>query len=81
MISALAPREAEVVSMYFGLDGNTPLTLEQIGEHLHLTRERVRQIKEQALRRLRRRASWEMVQKYCNRSRDYENAQFFAAAA
>jgi RNA polymerase primary sigma factor len=81
LISALTPREAEVVGMYFGLDGNTPLTLEQIGERLQLTRERVRQIKEQALRRLRRLASWEMVQKYRNRSRDYENAQFFAAAA
>jgi RNA polymerase primary sigma factor len=67
--------------MYFGLDGTAPLTLEQIGERLQLTRERVRQIKEQALRRLRRRASWEMVQKYRNCSRHYENAHFFTAAA
>lgn len=81
LISALTPREAEIVSMYFGLDGGTPLTLEQIGERLQLTRERVRQIKEQALRRLRRQASWEMVQKYRNHSQDYKNVQSFTAAA
>lgn len=52
-LSTLSPREAEVVKLYFGLDLETPLTLEEIGERFHLTRERVRQIKEKALRRLR----------------------------
>lgn len=52
-LSTLTPREAEVVKLYFGLDLETPLTLEEIGEKFRLTRERVRQIKEKALRRLR----------------------------
>jgi RNA polymerase primary sigma factor len=52
-LSTLTHREAEVVTLYFGLDLETPLTLEEIGEKFQLTRERVRQIKEKALRRLR----------------------------
>ena len=52
-LSTLTQREAEVVKLYFGLDLETPLTLEEIGEKFKLTRERVRQIKEKALRRLR----------------------------
>ncbi|NOZ61718.1 MAG: RNA polymerase sigma factor RpoD/SigA [Calditrichaeota bacterium] len=52
-LSTLSKREAEVVKLYFGLNSETPLTLEEIGEHFELTRERVRQIKEKALRRLR----------------------------
>jgi len=52
-LSTLTRREAEVVKLYFGLDCETPLTLEEIGEVFELTRERVRQIKEKALRRLR----------------------------
>ena len=54
---ALAPlkgREATVLKLYFGFDGNEPLTLEEIGVQLGVTRERVRQIKERALFRLRR---------------------------
>ncbi|MCI0493480.1 RNA polymerase sigma factor RpoD/SigA, partial [candidate division KSB1 bacterium] len=52
-LSTLTLREAEVVKLYFGIGQETPLTLEEIGEHFQLTRERVRQIKEKALRRLR----------------------------
>ncbi|MCC6475614.1 RNA polymerase sigma factor RpoD/SigA [bacterium] len=52
-LSSLTPREAEVIRLYFGLDREHPLTLEEIGELFKLTRERVRQIKEKALRRLR----------------------------
>ncbi len=52
-LSTLTSKEAEVVKLYFGLDLETPLTLEEIGEKFNLTRERVRQIKEKALRRLR----------------------------
>ena len=52
-ISTLTQREAEVVCHYFGLNGSISLTLEEIGEHMNLTRERVRQIKESAIRRLR----------------------------
>jgi RNA polymerase primary sigma factor len=52
-ISTLTPREADVIRYYFGLNGGQPHTLEEIGEKLELTRERVRQIKEKALRRLK----------------------------
>jgi RNA polymerase primary sigma factor len=53
-LSILSPREVEVLTDYYGLDGKNPMTLEEIGELYGLTRERVRQIKERALRRLRR---------------------------
>jgi len=52
-LESLSQREAEVVKLYFGLGREDPLTLEEIGELFNLTRERVRQIKEKAIRRLR----------------------------
>ncbi|MCI0691772.1 RNA polymerase sigma factor RpoD/SigA [candidate division KSB1 bacterium] len=64
VLSTLKPREAEIIRLYFGLDGDRPLTLEEIGEHFKLTRERVRQIKEKALRRLRHRSRLEPLRKY-----------------
>jgi RNA polymerase primary sigma factor len=52
-LSALTSREAEVISLYFGLKGQQSMTLEEIAEKFNLTRERVRQIKEKATRRLK----------------------------
>ena len=52
-LATLSEREAEVIRLYFGLDREHSLTLEEIGEKFNLTRERVRQIKEKAIRRLR----------------------------
>ncbi len=52
-LETLTKREAEIVQLYFGLGQEPPLTLEEIGERFNLTRERIRQIKEKALRRLR----------------------------
>jgi RNA polymerase primary sigma factor len=52
-LSTLSEREAKVLRLYFGLGDTEPLTLEQIGERFGITRERVRQIKERALSRLR----------------------------
>jgi RNA polymerase primary sigma factor len=52
-ISTLTKREADVILRYYGLNGNQAMSLEEIGEHLNITRERVRQIKEKSLRRLR----------------------------
>lgn len=52
-ISTLPPREADVLKLYFGLNSKHPMTLEEIGEEFDLTRERVRQIKEKAIRRLK----------------------------
>ncbi len=53
-LSILTPREVEVLSAYYGLNGHKALTLEEIGDMYGLTRERVRQIKERAIRRLRK---------------------------
>ncbi len=52
-LSELKERESKILRLYFGLDGSEPMTLEEIGELLGITRERVRQIKEKALSRLR----------------------------
>ncbi len=52
-LDTLTPREAEVINLYFGLNSEKALTLEEIGARFNLTRERVRQIKEKAIRRLR----------------------------
>ena len=54
VLFSLEPREAEVIRLYFGLTGERSRNLEEIGTCLNLTRERVRQIKEKALRRMRR---------------------------
>lgn len=53
VIDTLPPREADIIRLYFGLEGKYQMTLEEIGEKFDLTRERVRQIKEKALRRLK----------------------------
>lgn len=50
----LSPREMEIIRAYYGLDGRTALTLDEISELFGLTRERVRQIKERGIRRLRK---------------------------
>lgn len=63
-LSKLAVREAEVIKLYFGLDADEPLTLEEIGEKFNLTRERVRQIKEKAIRRLRNTTRNKELKKY-----------------
>jgi RNA polymerase primary sigma factor len=51
-LSTLSPREAKVLKLYFGISMKHPFTLEEIGEELELTRERVRQIKEKAIKRI-----------------------------
>lgn len=52
-LDSLPEREAEVLRLYFGINEDHSFTLEEIGERFQLTRERVRQIKEKAIRRLR----------------------------
>ena len=52
-LATLKEREAKILRLYFGLDDQEPMTLEEIGSLLGITRERVRQIKEKALLRLR----------------------------
>ena len=63
-LRTLSEREAEVVKLYFGLNREHPLTLEEIGELFSLTRERVRQIKEKAIRRLRHASRSKVLRTY-----------------
>lgn len=63
-ISTLTQREADVIRLYFGLSGNHPMTLEEIGEKFDLTRERVRQIKEKAIRRLKHTSRSKILKSY-----------------
>ena len=60
----LTPREADVIRLYFGLGENYPMTLEEIGETFELTRERVRQIKEKAIRRLKHTSRSKILKTY-----------------
>ena len=53
VLLTLSDREAEIIRLYFGIDCERAFTLEEIGEKFHLTRERIRQIKEKALRKLK----------------------------
>jgi RNA polymerase primary sigma factor len=52
-LDVLAPRDRRVLVMYFGLEGNRPMTLQEIARELGVTRERVRQLRDRALKRLR----------------------------
>jgi RNA polymerase primary sigma factor len=64
VLAILPERETEVIKLYFGLDGENPMTLEEIGEKFNLTRERVRQIKEKAIRRLRHNSKSKILKSY-----------------
>jgi len=56
VLATLTIREAHIITLFFGLNGNTAMRLEEIGHQFDITHERVRQIKEKAMRQLRRRA-------------------------
>lgn len=63
-LSQLSPREVEVLSACYGLNGKTAATLEEIGDMYGLTRERVRQIRERAIRRLRKSVNKNALKSY-----------------
>ena len=63
-LRTLTPREGDVIRLYFGLNGEHPMTLEEIGERFDLTRERVRQIKEKAIRRLKHTSRSRILKSY-----------------
>ncbi len=64
-LSTLTSREADVIRLYFGLEvGEQPMTLEEIGDRFDLTRERVRQIKEKAIRRLKHTSRSKILKTY-----------------
>ncbi|MBT4098165.1 MAG: RNA polymerase sigma factor RpoD/SigA [Gemmatimonadetes bacterium] len=59
VLTGLDEREHEIIQLYFGLDGSEPMTLEQIGDRMSLTRERIRQLKERAFGKLRHPSHYE----------------------
>ena len=64
VLSTLTFREANILRLYFGLNGKHPHTLEEIGEVFNLTRERVRQIKEKAIKRLKNATRCKILKTY-----------------
>ena len=64
VLNTLTPREADIVRLYFGLNHNHPHTLDEIGDIMGLTRERVRQIKEKALKKLKQSTRCKLLRTY-----------------
>jgi len=63
-LKTLNPREAQIINLYYGLTNEKPLTLEEIGVRFGVTRERIRQIKDKALRRLRHKSRSRVLREY-----------------
>jgi RNA polymerase primary sigma factor len=66
MLSVLDEKEATVLKLRFGLDDDRPMTLQEIGDRLHLTRERIRQIEQKAMRKLGRSKKLQQLRGYLN---------------
>jgi RNA polymerase primary sigma factor len=66
MLAVLDEKEATVLKLRFGLDDDRPLTLREIGDRLHLTRERIRQIEQKAMRKLGRSKKLQQLRGYLN---------------
>jgi RNA polymerase primary sigma factor len=66
LLDELDPREAMILRLRYGIDGEGPLTLEEIGERLNLSRERVRQLEKRAKSRLKKRADAKSLEDYLN---------------
>lgn len=87
MIARLEPREADIIRLRFGLDGEHPLTLEEVGEQFAITRERVRQIQNIAIHKMRRlmtdnerqRSKEEVLQERIEASKREVLREFFAS--
>ena len=77
VLDTLTPREAKVVRLRFGIDTSTDHTLEEVGEQFEVTRERIRQIEEKALRKLRHPSRSERLKSFLNDDdgRCYDRAQ------
>ncbi|MCX7953677.1 MAG: RNA polymerase sigma factor RpoD/SigA [Bacteroidales bacterium] len=64
ILNTLSPRERDVIKLYFGIDTDHPHSLDEIGSKLNITRERIRQIKEKALKRLRHSSKNKVLKSY-----------------
>ena len=63
-IATLSQNESDILKMFFGLNGQNPLTFDEIGQKMDLTKERVRQIKEKAIRRLKNTSRCHILKSY-----------------
>ncbi len=66
LLKELDPREATILRLRYGIDGEEPMTLEEIGKRLHLSRERVRQLEKRAKEKLKKRAIAKSLGDYLN---------------
>ncbi|MDA9262002.1 RNA polymerase sigma factor RpoD/SigA [Flavobacteriales bacterium] len=64
ILDTLSPREADIIKLYFGIEQSYPLTLEEIGDKFDLTRERVRQLKEKGIRKLKQKSRSKLLKSY-----------------
>lgn len=64
ILETLSSREADIIQLYFGIGQSYPLTLEEIGDKFDLTRERVRQLKEKGLRKLKQKSRSKLLKSY-----------------
>lgn len=64
ILETLSPRESDIIRLYFGIGQSYPLTLEEIGDKFDLTRERVRQLKEKGLRKLKQKSRSKLLKSY-----------------
>jgi RNA polymerase primary sigma factor len=64
VLDTLSEREADVVKLYYGIGQSSTMTLDEIGNTFDLTRERVRQIREKAIRKLRKSAKSDLIQSF-----------------
>jgi RNA polymerase primary sigma factor len=64
ILDTLSSREADIIKLYFGIEQSYPLTLEEIGDKFDLTRERVRQLKEKGIRKLKQKSRSKLLKSY-----------------
>ena len=64
ILETLSLREADIIKLYFGIGQSYPLTLEEIGDKFDLTRERVRQLKEKGLRKMKQKSRSKLLKSY-----------------
>jgi RNA polymerase primary sigma factor len=64
VLETLSEKEAEIIRYRFGLNGNAPMSLKEIGDRFHLTKERIRQIEKKALKRLQHPARKQYLESY-----------------
>jgi RNA polymerase primary sigma factor len=75
IVNSLGPREAEILTLRFGLDGGEEMTLEEVGRRFNITRERIRQLQDLALRQVRRRMHEQNKQRSWDEVKDERRAQ------